>query len=212
VAETVAELLDQVKVECGFDLSDAQLLRALNQRHRKMVSESGCLTRPSEFSTVAGQSRYPMADGVVQVWDLTVAGAKWERVGREVLQGLTASRGYLASGSGGGVYAEDFDDTGAPLVWLFPTPDVVLPVVAMASVLPDDLAADGTAGTLRIPAEFNVDLVAGTIGDLLARTDQRPEAGVFTQQCDAATQKLQRRIKRRLKGSVGQVRVVGYHL
>lgn len=203
-------LLDQVKVECGFDLTDAQVLRALNQRHRKMVGESGCFTRPSEFSTVAGVARYPLGDGVVQVWDLTVAGAKWERVGREVLQGLSGGLGRLPSGRG--AYAEDFDTAGVPLVWLFPTPTTVQSVVTLSSVLPDDLLAAGEPGSLRVPSEFNLDLVAGTIGDLLARTDQRPEAGVFTQQCDLATEKLRRRIKRRLRGSVGQVRVVGYHL
>lgn len=212
MADTVQQLVDDVRVEGAFDVTPEQALRWLTRRHRKMVARARCYRKTVSIGpTVADQRDYALPEGVVQLFELTVDGVTYGN-GRhaDLAQG---AQGYLLLSDSGGVVVAEEDEAGASEVALYPTPTTAgSEVLVRATFLPPDLdVADDS--TLKIPGDFTDALVAGAIATGLRRVEHRSDlAQPHEQEFADACEELRRQVNRRYRGpGPAQIRVVGYN-
>jgi 8-oxo-dGTP pyrophosphatase MutT (NUDIX family) len=209
----VAELVQDVLVDGGFDTTEARVLRWLNVRHRQMVARAKCFRRTLELGpTVENQRDYAVPPEVVELTELVVAGNVYGE-GRHADLALGAAGRLWISGNGGISTRED-DASGSPKIALYPTPTASgEPITAQAVCLPPDLSVTDDT-TLKVPANFQDSLVEGAIATGLARLENQPAlAQPRLDAFEAACRELEQETAVRLRGTAApvQIRIAGYN-
>ena len=202
---TLAEMRTQVKVQGGFDVSDAVVDGWINERYKQLVARSGWYTATvSMGNTSAGVYKYPIDPDVVDLHALSVGGVPYDRVGHadlwRVRGGTARLQGY------GGVFAPEFLADGSAAIAIHPEPTGANAIEALVSSLPGNLSAD--ADVARVPADFHEHIVEGAIGIGLARIDERlGEADRFEARFNEAVDLLRSRKNSRIGSGAVSLRV-----
>lgn len=213
MADDVAQLVNDVLDEGAFDATSTQALRWLNRRHRQMCARSRCYRKTVVVaSTVASQRDYDVPAGIVEAFEITVAGVTYGPGSHSDISAAAQSRLTLAGY--GGVFVSTASDAGVTRVALLPVPATGGDEIDLyAAFLPPDLTLDGSAGgTLRVDTDALEGLLAGVFATALARPNESRQdlAAGYEQQFASACEELHRRVNRRLKGSgAGQIRLQG---
>ena len=191
---TAGEIVDAALREGGIDATPAQGLVWANDRYRRLVAGSKWRKLFRDIGpTVAGQSRYAIADDVVDVLSVRVASsAPYRLISIEELWELQSSASVRITSRG--LFAPAFDDdTNAEAVELYPAPDAAgESITALLAVLPPALAADDTP---QIPEDYHLTgIKAGVVADGLKLIDeQHSEASVWEQEFQDSIERLRRR-------------------
>jgi hypothetical protein len=210
----VSDLVAEVLAEGEFDATDAQALRALTRRHRKMVVRARCFRKTvSVGPTVALQRDYALPTDLFEIFEVTVDGVTYGNARHVDLS--TEAQGTLWLAGPGGVSTEEEDTAGVGTLALIPTPGDGGSVVNVRGAFspPDLSVSDDT--TLKITPDFDDALAAGAIGSLMRRGtgDFRADiAQSFEQEWSDACEELRRQTNRRYRGpGPTMIRVLGYN-
>jgi hypothetical protein len=214
VADTVQNLVDDVRVEGGFDVLEATALRWLNRAWRRMTSEARAYRKTVTVGTTAvGTAFYAFSP--IEAYSFEVGGVPYA-AGARRSDRYASSQGTLwISPDGSGLVSGDADSTGAKGITLVPTPSTAgLAITSFAAVMPADLTIDATGNTLLaavLEGDFHDGLVAGAVATGLKRLERRAdEAGPFDQDFAVETERLKRRTRTRYAGAgPAQIRIQG---
>lgn len=211
----VQDLVTEVLAEGEFDATDAQALRALTRRHRKMVVRAECYRKTVPVGpTVADVRDYALPADLRGIYSVTVGGITYGD-GRHVDISSQAQGLLWLSGPGGIVAAEE-DSSGLGELALIPTPSSPGgdTIDVRGFFAPPDLDV-GDDSTLKIPSDYDDALAAGAIATLMRRGtgDFRSDiAQPFESEFSDACEELRRQVKRAVHGSgPAQIRVAGYN-
>jgi hypothetical protein len=212
-ADTVQNLVDDVRVETGFDVVEATALRWLNRAWRRMISEARAYRKSVTVgSTAVGTAFYAFSP--IEAYSFEVGGVPYGIARRS--DRYAASQGTLwVSPDGSGLVSGDADSTGARGITLVPVPDTGgLAITSFAAAMPADLTIDTNGNTLLaavLEGDFHEELVAGAISIGLKRLDQRADqAGPYDQDYLSGTERLRLRTRRRYAGAgPAQIRILG---
>jgi hypothetical protein len=105
MAETVQGLIDSVKNEGSFDVTDAQAVAWLNRRHERMIIRARAYRKTTTLTTVASQRDYTLPTDMVEVLEVAVDGAPYGRAHHTDL--LYGSQGWVQLSGIGGVVASE---------------------------------------------------------------------------------------------------------
>lgn len=207
MAGEVQTLVDRIVAGSGDVTADDALAR-YNTAHKRMVARARSFRKTVSFGdTVAGQGAYAAPDGLLELLELTIAGAPYGKM-RHVdisLGGL----GLLQLAGPGGVFAEQHDDGGAQEVAVSPVPSVDGDPIVGYGVFsaPDQAGTD----TPMVDADFWDNLVDYALALGRERDDERQDAGAgFRQLFDGACEEFRRRVATRYRGTgPGRIRIVG---
>jgi hypothetical protein len=211
MAATVQELLDNVRVEGGFDATEAQALQWLNRRWQTMVTEALAYRKVVAVgTTVAGQGFYPFAP--VKAFSFEVDGVPYGKGRRPDI--YADSQGGLWLSGDGGVIVAGADATGARGITLVPSPSAGQAITSFAAVAPPALTNDASGNTLLLAVledQFSDELAAGAMATGLRRLRRRPDLSVaYEQEFAAGTERLRVRTRQRFRGQgPAQIRIVG---
>lgn len=202
MAETVQQLVDDIRQEGAFDVTEPQALRWLDRRHKAMCARGRVYRKTAEFGpTAAGQQLYGVGAGLVEAADVSVGGLPYTR-GRhpDVVQD---ANGWLSLSGLGGLFVETASAAAANQIALIPTPSEAGLAVAVYGVfLPPSLELDNAPGLM-----VDEDLVEGLLAGVFATGLSRPSearldlAANYEAQFSAACEEQRRRVNRRLRGS-----------
>ena len=198
---TVQGLIDQVKSEAQFDVTDPQALTWLDRRHKKMVVRARAYRKSESIGpTVANTRDYALPSDLVEVLEVTVNGLPYGRATHTDLS--YGAQGWLMLDGVGGVIASEETASGDAEIALYPTPtENGLEVLVRGVFRPSDLVV-GSDSTIRVPDEFLDSLVSGAIATGLERQEYRPDlASGFEQDYEAACEEWRRQIRRRYRGA-----------
>jgi hypothetical protein len=153
--DTIADVVEELTSAqaSGFDVKDKRAEKIAQRAIKSLAAASHWIKAELELGpTVAGQAGYTLADKIVRLFDVVVGeNTPYGRRDIRILWDLRAGRTTL-SGEEGGVFAERFDATGTKKTFdIYPTPEEVLPILGLASITPDDLAA---GETLPFPEQY----------------------------------------------------------
>lgn len=215
MADTVAQLVEQVVTEAQFDCTNAQALRWLTVRQRQMCRRSKWYRKTLNIGpTVNKQASYSVPAEVVEILQVTVGGQVFGHMHHT--DPPEGAKGWIWLGGEGGVAGREDSSTGEAQLRLYPIPEtntsietgVALEVWAVCR--PPDLV-EGQDSTLVIPGEYADALVSGAIATGMLRTESRPDlASAFEQIFDAACSELLQQSNRRFRGTgPAQIRVAG---
>jgi hypothetical protein len=211
-ADSVQNLVDDVRVEGGFDVIEATALRWLNRAWRRMVSEAKAYRKTVAVgNTVAGTAFYAFSP--IEAYSFEVGGVPYGQARRS--DRYASSQGTLwVSPNGAGLTSGDADANGVRGITLVPTPTSVQAITSLAAVMPPDLTIDTTGNTLLaavLEGDFHDGLVAGAVATGLKRLERRAdEAGPFDQDFAIETERLRLRVRRRYAGAgPAQIRIAG---
>lgn len=202
---TLRDIVQQARVEGGFDASEDTVKGWALDRYRRLVGESQWLREEVPLvATEEDPSRYTLESRVVDVRAIKVGSSPYRRVSVEDLWDLKAGTASLGST---GVFAPGYSDMDTiEYVELYPQPvSSDGEAVALAAVLPTEIGMDDSP---RIPRDFDHVIVEGTIADGLARIDERlPEADRWEGMFAAGIEKLRRRRNSRIGSGPTRIRV-----
>jgi hypothetical protein len=189
-----------VEVRAQIDASDDVIFGWLMDRSRVLNAEAAWLLK-TQTVTADGVSRaYPLPLDAIWIEAVTLGGTPLQRSTMHALDGWYAT----GTASPFGLYADGADDTGTPLLQIYPDVAGDLSVRYVGDV-PENRAASSP-----FPPDFDEALVEGAIAMGLARMDERfDSAGYFDERFVNAVGRL----KRRRHGHVGRgatkIRVFG---
>lgn len=215
MADTVAQLVEQVLTEGQFDATNPQVLRWLSVRQRQMCRRSKCYRKTLSIGpTVNGQASYTLPAEVVEILQVTVGGIVYGHMRHT--DPPEGAKGWIWLGGEGGVAGREDDASGAQQLRIYPapatgsSPEPGQTLELWAVVRPPDLV-EGTESTLVIPGEYMDALVSGAIATGLLRTENRPDlASTFEQVFDTGCSELLQQSNRRFRGTgPAQIRVAG---
>lgn len=209
---TVQGLIDSVKSEAQFDVSDSAALTWLDRRHKSMVVRARALRKTASLTTVASQRDYALPADVVEIMEVTVAGLPYGRATHTDLS--YGAQGWVELTGIGGVVASEEDATGGPEIALYPTPtQSSLAILVRAVCRPSTLTVGVDSGII-VPDEFLDALISGAIATGLKRQEYRPDlAQSFEQEFSDASEEYRRRIARRYRGGgPAQIRIQGVNI
>lgn len=198
---TVQGLIDQVKSEATFDVTDAQALAWLDRRHKKMVVRARALRKSvSVGPTVANQRDYALPADNVEVHEILVDGTPYGRATHTDL--AYGALGWVVLDGVGGVASSEETATGGAEIALYPTPTQSGLTITVRGVFrPADLVV-GQDTAIMVPDEFLDSLVSGAIATGLARKDYRPDlAQSFEADYENACEEWRRQLRRRYRGA-----------
>jgi hypothetical protein len=196
--ETARQLVQDILTEGSFDASEAQALRWLDRRHKRMVARSRCYRGSHSVTWPSGAGAlvpfFTLPTDVTEVISLTVDGVMW-------MAGRPGDRS--ATVTDGGVFvpvASSQGQFGGYRLELNPVPEPGQFVQAEVVRMPPGLTIDGV---LQVDADFFDDLVAGALATALARPNEaRPDlARAYEQQFADGCEELRRRVNRRYRGA-----------
>jgi hypothetical protein len=211
---TVQGLIDQVKSEAQFDVTDAQALTWLDRRHKKMVVRARAYRKTATIAggTVASQRDYALPSDLVEVLEVNVGGIPY---GHSTHTDLSyGAQGWVVLSGIGGVVASEEDASGGPEIALYPTPTTsAQPILVRGIFRPSSLAV-GNDSTIVVPDEFLDSLVSGAIATGLERQEYRPDlAQSFEQDYSDACEEWRRQVRRRYRGAgPSTIRIVGTNI
>lgn len=196
---TVQGLIDSVKSEAQFDVTDAQALTWLDRRHKTMVIRAKALRKTASLTTVANQRDYVLPTDLIEILEVDVDGTPYGRATHTDLS--YGAQGWVQLTGIGGVVASEEDASGGPEIALYPTPTQSSLAVLVRYVARPATLTVGVDSTLFVPDEQQDALISGAIATGLKRQEYRPDlAQVFEQEFDAACDEYRRRISRRYRG------------
>jgi hypothetical protein len=198
---TVQGLVDQVKTEAQFDVTDTAALAWLDRRHKKMVVRARALRKTVSIGpSVASQRDYALPSDLVEVLEVSVDGLPYGRATHTDLS--YGAQGWLMLDGIGGVVASEETASGDAEIALYPTPTQAGLTVTVRGVFrPSDLLV-GTDSTIKVPDEFLDSLVSGAIATGLQRQEYRPDlAQSFEQDFSDACEEWRRQVRRRYRGA-----------
>jgi len=209
---TVQGLIDSVKSEAQFDVTDPQALTWLDRRHKTMVLRARALRKTTSLVTVANQRDYALPADIVEIMEVNVDGLPYGRATHTDLS--YGAQGWVALSGIGGVVASEEDSSGGPEIALYPTPTQAgLSVLVRGVWRPSSLAV-GNDATLIVPDEYQDALISGAIATGLKRQEYRPDlAQGFEQEFDNACEEFRRRTARRYRGGgPATIRIQGVNI
>ena len=198
---TVQGLIDQVKSEAQFDVTDAAALAWLDRRHKKMTVRARAYRKSVSIGpTVANTRDYALPSDLVEVLEVSVDGMPYGRATHTDLS--YGAQGWLLLDGIGGVIASEETASGDAEVALYPTPTQAgLTVTVRGIFRPADLVVGQDSG-IEVPDEYLDSLVSGAIATGLARQEYRPDlAQSFEQDFENACEEWRRQLRRRYRGS-----------
>jgi len=199
---TVQGLIDQVKQEAQFDVTDTAALAWLDRRHKKMVVRARAYRKTATISggTVANQRDYALPSDLVEVLEVLVGGIPYGRATHTDLS--YGAQGWVMLSGIGGVVASEEDSSGGAEIALYPIPTTSAdPILVRGIFRPSDLLV-GTDSTIKVPDEFLDSLVSGAIATGLQRQEYRPDlAASFEQDYTDACEEWRRQVRRRYRGA-----------
>lgn len=214
-ADTVQNLVDDVRVEGGFDATEPQALRWLNRSWRRMVGEARAFRKVVAVgNTVAGTAFYAFPAGTVEVYSFELAGVPYGRARRGDIYPASQNTLVWSGPNGSGLIVPSASSAGVPGVELIPVPSSVKALTAFAAMIPDDLTIDSPGNALLaqvLGGDFHDELVAGAVAIGLKRLERRAdEAAPFERDYALGTERLRLRTRRRFRGpGPAIVRVMG---
>lgn len=165
----VDQLVDRLTSQ--FDAAQSLIVDVVNERQREMVVQAKWLVSEAQLgTTVAGTGTYAVPGSVVHIRLVQVGSTTYSWASEdELLQ-------FAADGSSVGAwFSAAFSSTGAPLIRLYPAPDVSgLAIMAVETGMPVD-AAYGSSTALAVPADLHMYLRAGCRATLLREISNRPD-------------------------------------
>ena len=210
MADTVAQLVEQVLSEGELDAAKSQALRWLTVRQRQMCRRSRWLRKTITLGAVTGGvGTYTVPAEVVEILEVRLGGVVYGHA-RHV-DPAEGAQGYVWLGGAGGIAGREDTSAGAQVLRLYPTPTASGAVLEIYAVCrPPDLA-EGSDSTLVIPGEYCDALVAGAIATAYLRLENRPDLAsphetVFNDGCGELTQQSNRRFR---GTGPAQIRVAG---
>ena len=209
---TVQSLIDAVRSEARFDVTDTQALTWLDRRHKSMVVRAKALRKTASLTTVANQRDYALPADVVEISEITVDGLPY---GRGTHSDLSyGAQGWVVLSGIGGVTASEEDSSGAPEIALYPTPTEAGQEILVRGVFRPSSLAVGQDSTIVVPDEFLDALISGAIATGLKRQEFRPDlAQSFEQEFTDASEEYRRRISRRYRGGgPATIRIQGVNI
>jgi len=210
-ADTVQMLVDDVRVEGGFDATEPQALRWLNRAWRRMIGEARAYRKVvSVGNTVAGTAFY--AFDPVEAYSFEIAGVPYGKARRPDIYASAQNR--LVWTGDGGLIVSSANASGAPGIEIIPVPSAVEAITSFAAMIPADLTIDPAGDTLLaavLAGDFHDELVAGAVAVGLKRLERRAdEAASFDRDYALGTERLRLRVRRRFRGpGPSQIRVLG---
>lgn len=203
---TAQQLVDEFLGQWSFDVDQAEALRWLDRRHKKMVRRSRCNVKlVSVGVTVVGQAEYPLR--VIEAFQVTVNGVPYGKAPRKAQAAYAAGRLRWAPVDQG-LFFPTADASGVSQIGLIPPPDTAgLAIQAFAAVAATDLVL---ASPLLIDEDFHEALQEGMAATGFARdSEQLPSADRNEARFDLACEEYRREVKRRMRSGPAQIRVQG---
>lgn len=210
-ADTVQMLVDDVRVEGGFDATEPQALRWLNRAWRRMIGEAKAYRKVVAVgNTVAGTAFY--AFNPIEAYSFEVGGRPYGKARRSDIYASAQNR--LVWEGDGGLIVSSANSTGVPGIEIIPVPSAVEAITSFAAMVPADLTIDTPGNDLLaqvLGGDFHDELVAGAVATGLGRLERRKdEAAPFEREFLAGTERLRLRVRRRFRGpGPAQIRVMG---
>jgi hypothetical protein len=199
---TVQGLIDQVKTEAQFDVTDAAALLWLDRRHKKMVVRARAYRKTATIAggTVSGQRDYALPSDLIEVLEINVGGLPYGRATHTDLS--YGAQGWVMLSGIGGVASSEEDATGGAEIALYPTPTTNASVISVRGIFRPSSLAVGQDSTIVVPDEFLDSLVSGAIATGLQRQEYRPDlAQAFEQDYENACEEWRRQVRRRYRGA-----------
>lgn len=197
------------EIEATVDLTAAEALTRLNRAHRRFVSRARAFRKTVSIGpTVAAQSAYALPSGLVELWEVQVAGVTY---GRALHTDIALDvQGWLLLDGLGGVIAPEESASGAREVSLIPAPVTGGDTVTVRGAFsPADLVAGGAASTILVDDDFYDDLVECAVAPVLRRLGEG-DPDTLEAKTEARVEEFARRVRRRYRGpGPAQIRVQG---
>lgn len=205
---TRADMVAKLRDEIGVDAPDTEIISWLNERLRQAVARAGWRQAMLQIATtVAGQAEYALSSSIVRIEEgLTVGTGEYDQVGQKDLWGFKSGRLYLTTDSvTPGVYAQDFTDTGAVQIELYPAPTASgVAIAALVTLQATELTSD--AQEPGIPEDLREGLVHGAAATAIDRLDEREDLAEYHEQkFEAMVRDLKAR--RNTRGGGGPLRI-----
>jgi len=211
---TVQGLIDQVRLEAQFDVTDAAALAWLDRRHKKMVIRARAYRKTATIpgGTVANQRDYALPSDLVEVLEILVGGLPYGRATHSDLS--YGAQGWLWLDGVGGVASSEEDSSGGAEIALYPTPTQSSQAIQVRGIFRPASLVVGQDSTILVPDEFLDPLVSGAIATGLTRQEYRPDlAQGFEQDYSDACEEWRRQIRRRYRGAgPTAIRIVGVNI
>jgi hypothetical protein len=222
IHDTVAELIAEVRSQGNIDCTEAEALKWLTRRHRKMCERSRCYRKTIVQTTVKEQVSYAIPAEVIQIREVLVfspTGSAFVPYGTgrhtDIAQGalhyLWLTGLFLAVG--GGVAGGDWNEAGESQLFLYPTPtETGAQIKVLAVCIPPDLKI-GEDSTIKVPGTYLDALVNGAIATGLLRLEGRQDLATYHEQVfNEACSELLTETNRKHRGpGPAEIRVVGYN-
>lgn len=203
MAVTAQTLVDEFLSQWGFDVDEAEALKWLDRRHKKMVRRSRChLQTVAVGTTSAGVGDYALK--AVEVLQVTVDGVQYGKAPRDAQ--LAYTRGLLTwRPRTNGLFVSTADSSGASEIGLIPPPTTSgLAIVAFAAMPASDLEL---GSSLLIDEDFHEVLQEGMAATGYARdAEQLPAADRCELRFDNGCEEYRREVKRRMRSGPAQIR------
>ncbi len=196
MAATAGELVAQVINRVGFDVSAAEGLALLSERHQTMCVRAELLKPIIELGvTVAGQADYALPSNVAAVRRVMIDGRKVRFVPE-------AESGDVCAGG----WAVAVSATAGQSVRFAPAPsEAGLPVSALVILRPPPLEASDVP---LVPEEFFRQLREGVSASLFAEdAEQAAVADRNEARFDTACEELRRQLRRARRSGPARIRV-----
>lgn len=211
---TVQSLIDTVRSEAQFDVTDAQALTWLDRRHKSMVVRARALRKTTTVAggTVANQRDYALPTDIVEVLEVNVNGLPYGQATHTDLS--YGAQGWVVLSGVGGVVASEESTTGGPEIALYPTPTTAGLVILVRGVFRPGTLTVGDDTTIIVPDEYQDAMISGAIATGLKRQEYRPDlAQGFEQEFEAACEEYRRRVSRRYRGAgPATIRIQGVNI
>lgn len=208
----VQDLVDALKVQGGFDVTDPVALGLLSARHRRMVVRARCYRKTVSIGpTVATIRDYALPTDLRGIFEVTVAGLTYGD-GRHTDISAQAQSLLWLCGTGG-VTAPEEDVSGLGELALIPTPTSGGSDIAVRGFFSPPALDVSLDSTLKVPEEYDEKLVDGAIGTAYRRLLARPDlAGPFETDFSNACEELRIATKHKYRRQgPAEIRIVGYN-
>jgi hypothetical protein len=204
MAESVSGLQDAIVQEANFDVTATQALTWINRKWRMMLGRARSYRKMISVGTTTANTAFYSLTGVLEVYEVTVAGVPYSRARRgdpyEDAQGRLVWTGQGEYG----LFVPDASASAVNGIRLIPTPTSTgLAIGAFAALEPPDLTADATGDALlaaNLDGEFIEALIAGAMAVGYQREGNEGLARANEARFDDGADEFRRIVKRRYRG------------
>jgi hypothetical protein len=184
VADLVTDLQSAIVTEASFDVTNAQALVWINRRWRAMIGRARAYRKTISVGTTVASTQFYALTGVLEVYEVTVAGVPYSRARRGDAYEDTQGRLVWTGQGETGLFVPDATSTAARGISLIPIPTSSGSAIsAFAALEPPDLTADATGDALlaaNLDGEFVEALIAGAMAIGYRREGTSSSPGITT--------------------------------